>query len=433
MASWLPNWPDWPNTPIPGVSLSAGGLLALADLSTIAQRTAITGGSSWLDSLLLAPGLHYQQAVEELASRGSTSTTGGVGSSNDEDYHVEECDHTGTPVRRFRIRNTATKMYIRRIARPGETVTLDVGAALPATRMSMGARYQMPKPDGGIHVTDWAVDSVAAEHGQDKDDKADDCHGGHTGSVSHFLYLASPVLTIIALACVVLVKDWWAFGQLGGLMLSRILNIWIIKQRTKGQDDQQSSGSFEPSLTTYNIPLATSHPNEAPTSVRLRGRPSDLRAITSSSWLRAKTHGQGYLEATAKLVVYAVAAFSGNATQIGAIIMMGLLLSTAALLALSNSHAKCLTVCGRVVVSKDSGASGKNSGNGKGGIKREGSKESAEKRVRFMFSAPSSASTGTSSAGEVDDREGPRVFEGQEVPTENEEAAGNEGMEDIKL
>ncbi|KAK4219033.1 hypothetical protein QBC37DRAFT_436943 [Rhypophila decipiens] len=347
-ASWLPNWPDWPNTPIPGVSLSAGGLLALADLSTIAQRTAITGGSSWLDSLLLAPGLHYQQAVEELGSRGSTSTTGGVGSSNDEDDHVEECDHTGTPIRRFRIRNTATKMYIRRIARPAETVTLDVGAALPAKRMSMGARYQMPKSYSGIHVADWAVDSAAAENGQEKyDKKADDCHGGHTGSASHFLYLASPVLTIIALACVVLVKDWWAFGQLGGLMLSRILNIWIIKQRTKRQDDdqQQPSGSFEQlSLTTYNIPLPANHPGEAPTSVQLRGRPSDLRAITSSSWLRTKTHGQGYLEATAKLVVYAVAAFSGNATQIGAIIMMGLLLSTAGLLALSNSHAKCLTV-----------------------------------------------------------------------------------------
>ncbi|KAM7217345.1 hypothetical protein V8F06_007288 [Rhypophila decipiens] len=420
-ASWLPNWPDWPNTPIPGVSLSAGGLLALADLSTIAQRTAITGGSSWLDSLLLAPGLHYQQAVEELGSRGSTSTTGGVGSSsNDEDDHVEECDHTGTPVRRFRIRNTATKMYIRRIARPGETVTLDVGAALPAKRMSMGARYQMPKSDYGIHVADWAVDSAAAENGEEKDDdKADGCHGGHTGSVSHFLYLASPVLTIIALACVVLVKDWWAFGQLGGLMLSRILNIWIIKQRTKGQDDdQQPSGSFEqPSLTTYNIPLPANHPDEAPTSVRLRGRPSDLRAITSSSWLRTKTHGQGYLEATAKLVVYAVAAFSGNATQIGAIIMMGLLLSTAGLLALSNSHAKCLTVCGRVVVSKTL----------RQRAKKEGSKEAAEKRARFVFNAPSSASAGTSSAGDVNEREGPRVIEGEEVPIENE------GMEDIKL
>lgn len=64
-----PNSPfiaSWTATPIPRLSLSAGGLLALADLNTIAQRTAIAGGSSWLDAFVLAPGLHYQQAADLL-------------------------------------------------------------------------------------------------------------------------------------------------------------------------------------------------------------------------------------------------------------------------------------------------------------------------------------------------------------------------------
>ncbi|KAM3461291.1 hypothetical protein MY5147_009946, partial [Beauveria neobassiana] len=58
--------PSWTSTPIPSLSFSAGGLLALADLGTIARRTAVVGGASWLDALVLAPGLHYQQAADAL-------------------------------------------------------------------------------------------------------------------------------------------------------------------------------------------------------------------------------------------------------------------------------------------------------------------------------------------------------------------------------
>lgn len=54
------------NTPFPNVSLEAAGLLALADLRTIATRTALTGNATLLDALVLCPGIHRQQEATSL-------------------------------------------------------------------------------------------------------------------------------------------------------------------------------------------------------------------------------------------------------------------------------------------------------------------------------------------------------------------------------
>ena len=166
-------WPEWTTHPIPGVSLSAGGLLALADLSTVAQRTVITGGSTWLDTLLLAPGLHYQQAADELARRsGSNAILSAV-----------QQVHGGESV--TSINNAATADYIRRIARPGETVTLDVGC-VPITKR----RFFLRRSASGMHATIWAIDDIP-----------------DLGWLSHVLYLISPVLTIAAVVLTILLRD----------------------------------------------------------------------------------------------------------------------------------------------------------------------------------------------------------------------------------
>lgn len=132
-------------------------------------------------------------------------------------------------------------------------------------------------------------------------------------------------------------------------MLSRVLNIWIIKQRTKWPkiprpDPNMSEPNPENSdlLTEYVVDLGHGR------VVCMRGLASDLQAITRTSWLRDQTHVEGYLEAAAKLTVYLVAAFSGNLSQIGSIIFLGLLLITAGLLGLSNAHAKALSMYGRL-------------------------------------------------------------------------------------
>ncbi|KAI0913497.1 hypothetical protein F4823DRAFT_577567 [Ustulina deusta] len=132
-------------------------------------------------------------------------------------------------------------------------------------------------------------------------------------------------------------------------MLSRILNIWIIKQRTnwpKKPRPLPSTPGSDPdnpdALTEYVVDLGRGR------VVTLRGLASDLQAITTTAWLRDQTHVEGYLEAAAKLTVYLVAAFSGNLSQIGSIIFLGLLLVTAGLLGLSNAHAKALSMHGRL-------------------------------------------------------------------------------------
>ncbi|KAK1758722.1 hypothetical protein QBC47DRAFT_150104 [Echria macrotheca] len=335
-------FPDWKTHPIPGVSLSAGGLLALADLSTVAQRTAITGGSTWLDSLLLAPGLHYQQAADELARRsaGTAHILSAVGEVRD-----------GEPVT-FTINNAATANYIQQIARPGETVVLDVG-------------YRLRRSPSGLHATIWTVNDIP-----------------DLGWVSHVLYLISPILTITALVFVILLQDWWTLSSLLALMLSRLLNIFIIKQRTAtvsppptSPDD--TSGSSTPSPNHHHSHSPNHHRLGArlmeaivslgdgqSSAVKLRGTPEDLRAVTTDTWLRRKTAFEGYLEAAAKLIVFLVAAVSGNMTQAGAVTMMALLLTTAGLLGLSNQNAKAFRVNGRTATPFTGG-----SGEGIGGKK----------------------------------------------------------------
>lgn len=50
----------------PKISLDAAGLVALADLSTLQARTALTGTSTLLDLLVICPGIYLQQKAINL-------------------------------------------------------------------------------------------------------------------------------------------------------------------------------------------------------------------------------------------------------------------------------------------------------------------------------------------------------------------------------
>ncbi|KAI6274378.1 hypothetical protein MCOR14_004636 [Pyricularia oryzae] len=400
-------FPGWTQTPIPGVSLSAGGLLALADLTTVAQRTAIKGGSSWLDSLLLVPGLHYQQAADEIAR------SGGGGWSWGWDYGgggVATAANTGVVSSAGEgfvgmVNNSPMMMYLNKVVHQarerggGEGVVfLDVGA--------LGKRKS--KKDAG---------RGKGKRGADEGD-GDEGHGLDLGWLSHWLYLMSPILTIAALVMLILVEDWWALGCILTLMISRILNIWVIKQRARKKvhfnppEPEAQPPWRQPSMTTAESSMSTTsrvrrqrrrHERQhraaatnpptpplpqppaslppAPSNmtqititlpssggrVRLRGSPADLHAVTTETWMRAKTRHEGYLEAAAKLLVYLVAAVSGNWTQAGAIVVMVLLLASAGLLALSNGCARGVEVNGRIVAAGSGGGrDGEVSGGGEG-------------------------------------------------------------------
>lgn len=181
MANHVPFIPGWSHTPIPNFSLSAGGLLALADLSTIAQRTALRGGSSWLDSLLLAPGLHYQQAADELARAEGTPTLTAV-----------EASSSGSgPATTYRIVNQAVISYILRSAKEGKTVVLDVGE-LPVKSSSSWSKRRQSQRNAVLY----------GPAGKQQDQAEVDI-----GWVANLLYLTSPLLTCAAIVIVVLLGD----------------------------------------------------------------------------------------------------------------------------------------------------------------------------------------------------------------------------------
>ncbi|OPB41424.1 hypothetical protein A0O28_0081440 [Trichoderma guizhouense] len=361
----------WTSTPIPNLSLSAGGLLALADLNTIAQRTAIAGGSSWLDAFVLAPGLHYQQAADLLTPEyGSgklvlSTLDGGA--------------------RQFVVSNVAMVKYLRRLwEREGKygVVTLYVRAENGVGGISFASSLSL------LLGRDDSRRRSQRRWQRDLRRQLEKEHKSHVREVlemdwvSHALYLLSPLLTVTAIVFMVLLQDWWGLGFLIALMVSRLANIWAIKERARPggspppplpplDDDDEKPKSPPPppsppppaavgeSKQSLALPLTFKRQDSSMTQytidwgdnrrVILKGEDADLRAVTTEAWLRAKTTLEGYLEAMSKLIVYMVASLSGNLSQAGAVVLMSLLLVSAGLLGLSNAHATSMQMHGRRV------------------------------------------------------------------------------------
>ncbi|KAI5467929.1 hypothetical protein BGZ63DRAFT_419592 [Mariannaea sp. PMI_226] len=303
----------WNTTPFGNLTVTTSGLVALADLRIVANRTAIRGGSSWIDAIVLAPGLHYQQACDYLDRETPTglfatpvpAATDGQG--------------------RYEIRNNVMANYVARLSRQKARgpFILEIGAEDPwkikRRLVAMFRRGEKTTDKGlnlGLIMVDW---------------------------LSHLLFLLSPVFTIFVLYMMVLFEDIWGVCLVVALIISRLLNIWAIKNRT--EKIEESAGPLvDHSITEYSIDLGGG------TIVRLRGQDADLQAVTTKTWVRAQSVLDGYLEAVAKMMVYLVAGLSGNMTQVGALTFMALLLVSAMLLGLSNAHAKGIRIGGRYAI-----------------------------------------------------------------------------------
>ncbi|KAF7797679.1 hypothetical protein EIP86_011084 [Pleurotus ostreatoroseus] len=268
---------------ISGLSLDAAGLVALADLSTIKQRTALTGSASYWDLLFLAPGIHTQQEAGnvnegELPACGAM-TTGYV----------------------FRVENQATVSYLQRIGRPGCLATVEV------------EERPMNSP--------FSIFSV----------------GGYVPSL---LYLIGISLTLVSLAILGAIHDFWAVGVLLMLLTSRAINTIVIKRRTqlgwKGMPEPGVKGDLMILLSQDRW-------------VRMRGWVDDLKAVTSGQWLRDQTTMENFASAFATLLVYVSAALAPNASTIGSLFIGVLLLVSVALLGVCNSMTEDLQMFGRRV------------------------------------------------------------------------------------
>ncbi|KAJ6137693.1 hypothetical protein N7471_004179 [Penicillium samsonianum] len=264
--------------------LDAAGLVALADLQSIAKWTAITGTSSFMDSLFLAPGIHKQSSAPSL-SGGEFPPMGALTSG-----YV------------FRIENEATVHFLQSVGKTGNLLNLVVD--LPPTTIMEKLRYFIESP----------------------------------GKVPLFLYSIGQVLTIAVIIILAFLEDWWALVTLAMWMSARICNIWSIKRRSH----IGWKGKVEPGVNGDLLILLTQD-----RWIRLRGTVDDLKAVTSGQWLRDKTLLDELLIAFSTLVVYLSAVLSGNSSTTGSLYLLCLLLVSAGLLELCTGLSNGFRMYGR--------------------------------------------------------------------------------------
>ncbi|KAK5115391.1 hypothetical protein LTR85_009851 [Meristemomyces frigidus] len=282
---------SWLSKGYPKVSLDAAGLVALADLSTVARRTALTGNSCLLDALVLCPGLHKQQDAPEL---------------NGGEYPACAAMTTGYV---FRVENGATVHFLQKVGRTGHLTTLSVSAMAEDS-----SPYR--------NTLRWIYDA------------------GNATMFSTATYLLAVALTLTILLLLSFLHDWWALAVIGMLVLARLLNVLVVRLRaTEGW-----KGASEPGEKGDLLILLSQD-----RWIRMCGAVDDLKAVTSGQWLRESTFFESSVVAFATLLVYLDAALAGNAHQEGKVLLLILLFCSVALLGIANEYTEVLKMHGRLV------------------------------------------------------------------------------------
>ncbi|PBK88125.1 hypothetical protein ARMGADRAFT_443253 [Armillaria gallica] len=272
------------------ITLEAAGLLVLADLPAVASRTALTGGASFLDALVLVPGMHKQQCADEI-NRGEFPTTGAMNSG-----YV------------FRVENPATVSYLQTIGQAGHLVTARVS--------------QNPSQNADLSLQNRVLQSLFV-----------------AGVPATVLYFLCPISTMAVFALLGVIGDWWGFGALGMFALARLMNVVVIRRRSQ----QGWKGAIEDGDGDLLILLSQDR------WVRLRGSINDLKVVTAGQWLRDLSAPESFSVMFATTMVYASAILAFNASTVGSLLIGGLLLLSVALLTLSNSLTQCLQMYDCVV------------------------------------------------------------------------------------
>ena len=273
------------------MSLDAAGLIALADLTTVARRTALTGTSCLLDAFVLCPGLHRQQLAPEL---------------NGGEYPACGAMTTGYV---FRVENPATVHFLQKVSRTAHLTTLVVSHEKDHRRLNR-------------RLFELFFSSQAAS------------------LCSSIAYLATALMTLVTLVLLALSRNSWALGVFSILVLARLLNIVIIRRRAQ----PGWFGAKEPGIQGDLIILLSQD-----RWVRMRGPVDDLKAVTSGQWLREPTFIESSVTALATVLVYLDAALASNVDQTGKLIFLILLIASAGMLAIANETTDALQMHGRVI------------------------------------------------------------------------------------
>lgn len=278
---------SWSKTPFPRLSLDTAGLVALADLQTIAERTALCGSSIYLDIFVLCPGIHRQQMATEL--------------------HGAEYPPTAalTSGYVFRVENPATVLYLQKVGVTGHLVNLVVSnTARPENIWSA-----------------WWTPNLS--------------------SLSKIFYLSVVLLNWVVVVFLILMADWWALAIVLILMLARLGNIAVVRRRSHAG----WHGVSEPG-TQGDLLILLSQDRW----IRMRGSVDDLKAVTSGQWMRDMSFTESSVVAAATLLVYIGAALASNADQSGKIAILALLLVSPGLLVISNKNIKAFQMFGRSIM-----------------------------------------------------------------------------------
>ncbi|KAF2462621.1 uncharacterized protein BDR25DRAFT_248480 [Lindgomyces ingoldianus] len=275
----------------PAMSLDAAGLIALADLTTVQERTALTGTSSLLDLLVLVPGIHLQQRATDL---------------HNGEYPARGALTTGYV---FRVENPATVYYLQKVGRTGHLTTLKV------TKLD-------------DHKQWWAkmASKVVPLH--------------NLNFVSGAAYFMAVSWGIVAIILMALARDWWGIAVVGILIGARAINAFVISRRSNPGWFGRSEGNENGDLL---ILLSQDR------WIRMKGLVDHLKAVTSGQWLRDESTFESRVTAIATVTVYLAAALASNIHQFGKILLLALLIGSVGLLAIANTSTDELQMHGHLV------------------------------------------------------------------------------------
>ena len=153
-------------------------------------------------------------------------------------------------------------------------------------------------------------------------------------------YLLIPCLTIVVVVLLVVSEDWWGVFVIFALILVRLCNVIVLRRRA----EVGWKGASEPGVNGDLLVLLSQD-----RWVRIRGAVDDLKAVTSGQWLRDPTFWESSVTACATVLVYLDAALASNMFQTGKVMLIGLLILSAGLLAISNEKTDHLQMYGRVI------------------------------------------------------------------------------------
>ncbi|KAH8423680.1 uncharacterized protein LDX57_001437 [Aspergillus melleus] len=272
------------------VSLDLAGVVSLADISTSSQRTALTGTAALLDCLILCPGFHLQQHADEL-NKGE---------------HPAAAALTSGYV--FRIENPATVHYLQKIGRTGCLTT--VGVRDVRNRQSKNALMETVFTMDNANIV-----SVGAQ-------------------------VIAVCLTVAVLVIIILMKDWWGLFVTLILVFARLLNVILVRRRCKpkwsGAREEDGPGDLLVLLSQDRW-------------IKIVGDINQIKAISSGQWLQEMSAPESWVAAFATVMVYLNAALASNASQLGKVLLILLLIVSAGLLAVANQWTDRLQMHGYVL------------------------------------------------------------------------------------